>query len=108
MKRLCQVLGVNRSNYYKWRDGADARTARRAADRALAAEIRAVHTDSDGAYGSPRITAELRADGRKINEKRGGPRDGQVLHPGHAPAQTGPHHDPRAVGDTGPGPVPAG
>ncbi|WP_432159199.1 IS3 family transposase [Streptomyces sp. bgisy153] len=70
VKRLCQVLGVNRSSYYKWRDGAAARRARQAADRALAERIRAVHTDSDGAYGSPRITAELRADGRKINEKR--------------------------------------
>lgn len=70
VKRLCQVLGVNRSSYYKWRDGVDARTARQAADRALAEEIRAVHADSDGAYGSPRITAELRADGRRINEKR--------------------------------------
>ncbi|MGW0998325.1 IS3 family transposase [Streptomyces sp. NPDC002523] len=70
VKRLCQVLGVNRSSYYKWREGADARTARQAADQALAERIRAVHADSDGAYGSPRITAELSADGRKINEKR--------------------------------------
>lgn len=70
VKRLCQVLGVNRSSYYKWRGGADARTAREAADQALAEQIRAVHADSDGAYGSPRVTAELRADGRKINEKR--------------------------------------
>ncbi|WP_435613622.1 transposase [Streptomyces sp. bgisy159] len=51
VKRLCQVLGVNRSSYYKWRDGAAARRARQAADRALAERIRAVHTDSDGAYG---------------------------------------------------------
>lgn len=70
VKRLCQVLGLNRSSYYKWRDGAEARTAREAADQALAEEIRTVHADSDGAYGSPRVTAELRADGRRINEKR--------------------------------------
>ncbi|WP_093780651.1 IS3 family transposase [Streptomyces sp. yr375] len=70
VKRLCQVLGVNRSSCYKRRDGADARTARQAADRALAEQVRAVHADSDGAYGSPRVTAELRADGRRINEKR--------------------------------------
>ncbi|GAA3264553.1 transposase [Streptomyces labedae] len=49
VKRLCQVLGVHRSSYYKWRDGADARTARQAADQALAEQIRAVHDDSDGA-----------------------------------------------------------
>ncbi|MEV7776647.1 IS3 family transposase [Kitasatospora sp. NPDC086791] len=70
VKRLCQVLGVNRSSYYKWRDGAGPRAVKEAADRALAEEIRAVHADSDGAYGSPRITAELRADGRRINHKR--------------------------------------
>jgi transposase InsO family protein len=70
VKRLCQVLGLNRSSYYKWRDSAEARAAREAADQALAEEIRTVHADSDGAYGSPRVTAELRADGRKINEKR--------------------------------------
>lgn len=26
VKRLCQVLGLNRSSYYKWRDSAEART----------------------------------------------------------------------------------
>lgn len=70
VKRLCRVLGLNRSSYYKWRDSAEARAAREAADQTLAGEIRTVHADSDGAYGSPRVTAELRADGRKINEKR--------------------------------------
>ncbi|GGZ89892.1 hypothetical protein GCM10010389_30320 [Streptomyces echinoruber] len=70
VKRLCQVLGVNRSGCYRWRDGAEARIARLAADRALAEQIRAVHADSGGACGSLRITAELRADGRKINGKR--------------------------------------
>lgn len=29
VKRLCQVLGLNRSSYYKWRAGRDARAARR-------------------------------------------------------------------------------
>lgn len=70
VKRLCQVLGVNRSSYYKWRTSAKTRELREAADAALADQIRAVHADSDGAYGSPRITAELRGNGRKINEKR--------------------------------------
>ncbi|WP_214105329.1 IS3 family transposase [Acrocarpospora catenulata] len=70
VKRLCQVLSVNRSSYYTWRKGAQARAAREAADQAPAQEIRVVHAGSDGAYGSPRVTAELRADGQKINEKR--------------------------------------
>jgi transposase InsO family protein len=70
VKRLCQVLDLNRSSYYKWLAGADARTARQQADQALAQEIRVVHAGSGGAYGSPRVTAELRESGRNVNHKR--------------------------------------
>ncbi|MFJ9522900.1 IS3 family transposase [Kitasatospora sp. NPDC101801] len=70
VKRLCQVLEVNRSSYYKWEAGKQVRVRREEADRALAAEIRTAHADSDGAYGSPRVTAQLRAEGRRVNEKR--------------------------------------
>ena len=70
VKRLCRVLGVNRSSYYKWLDGAEARAAREQADRVLAAQIRAVHAEADGAYGSPRVTAELREQGMVVNEKK--------------------------------------
>ncbi|WP_206792546.1 IS3 family transposase [Amycolatopsis sp. MtRt-6] len=35
----------------------------------LAVRILDVHTDSEGTYGSPRITAELRARGETVNEK---------------------------------------
>ena len=34
------------------------------------AEIRDIHTDSDGTYGEPRITIELRARGWLVNHKR--------------------------------------
>ncbi|MFI5877688.1 IS3 family transposase [Streptomyces sp. NPDC051445] len=70
VKRLCQVLDVNRSSYYKWLAGAEARAARQHQDRILAEEIRKVHGESGGAYGSPRVTAELREKGRRVNEKR--------------------------------------
>ncbi|MFE7648431.1 IS3 family transposase [Streptomyces phaeoluteigriseus] len=70
VKRLCQVLDVNRSSYYKWLAGAQARAARQHRDRILAEEIREVHGESGGAYGSPRVTAELREKGRRVNEKR--------------------------------------
>ncbi|SEO98101.1 HTH-like domain-containing protein [Actinacidiphila rubida] len=70
VKRLCQVLDVNRSSYYKWLAGAEARATRQNKDRILAAEIREVHGESGGAYGSPRITAELRDKGRRVNKKR--------------------------------------
>ena len=70
VKRLCQVLGLNRSSYYKWLAGAEARAARERADRVLAGQIRVVHGDADGAYGSPRVTAELRGSGMIVNEKK--------------------------------------
>jgi transposase InsO family protein len=70
VKRLCEVLGVNRSSYYKWQGGAEARAARERADEQLAARIRAVHAEADGAYGSPRVTADLRETGMVVNEKK--------------------------------------
>ncbi|TXS15434.1 IS3 family transposase, partial [Streptomyces sp. wa22] len=39
VKRLCEVLGLNRSSYYKWRAGREARDARQRADKRLAARI---------------------------------------------------------------------
>ncbi|MFV2118650.1 IS3 family transposase [Streptomyces sp. Act-28] len=60
MKRLCSVLGVSRLSFYYWRRTAADRAARQAADARLAARIRAVRQESDGTYGAPRITAELR------------------------------------------------
>ncbi|MFE6839910.1 IS3 family transposase [Streptomyces sp. NPDC057705] len=50
--------------------GEDARTARHGADRLLTERIREVHSASGGAYGSPRMTAELRGKGFQVNEKR--------------------------------------
>lgn len=70
VKRLCLVLGVNRSSYYKWRAGAEARAARERADQELAEHIRVVHAESGGAHGSPRVTAELRETGTVVNEKK--------------------------------------
>lgn len=70
VKRLCTVLGVARSSFYYWRRTAADRAARHAADARLAIRIRAVHQESDGTYGVPRITAELREEGERVNHKR--------------------------------------
>lgn len=70
VKRLCQILDVNRSSYYKWLAGAEARATRRREDLVLAGQIRRVHLESGSAYGSPRVTAELREKGHVVNEKR--------------------------------------
>ncbi|GAA0906470.1 hypothetical protein GCM10009574_098820 [Streptomyces asiaticus] len=70
VKRLCTILGIARFSFYYWRRTAADRAARQAADARLAARIRAVHRESDGTYGVPRITAELREAGERINHKR--------------------------------------
>jgi transposase InsO family protein len=70
IKRLCHVLDVSRSGYYRWRETRAARDERRRADEALAEQIWRIHAAHDGTYGSPRITAELRDAGQKVNHKR--------------------------------------
>ncbi|WP_435861733.1 IS3 family transposase [Streptomyces milbemycinicus] len=70
VKRLCRVLGLARSTFYCWRRTASLRAVRQAADARLAALIRTVHRASDGTYGVPRITAELRDGGEVVDHKR--------------------------------------
>jgi transposase InsO family protein len=68
--RMCVLLGVSRSGYYDWA----ARQATGPGPRAarlleLAGKIATAHEDSDGVYGAPRITAELRAAGEVVSVK---------------------------------------
>jgi transposase InsO family protein len=72
VKRLCELVEVERSSYYSWVKGAPARAGRAAADTVLAAKIRAIHTD-DNTIGAPRATAELNDGvpaGERVNHKR--------------------------------------
>ena len=65
---MCRVLGVSASGYYAWlRRGASARSRR---DAELSARIAAIHDDSRGTYGVPRIHAELTEDGERVARKR--------------------------------------
>ncbi|WP_030866871.1 IS3 family transposase [Streptomyces sp. NRRL S-37] len=67
---LCRLLKVARSSFYAWRSGEQARQARQAADDALAHEITVLHIASRHTYGVPRIHADLRRLGRRVNRKR--------------------------------------
>ena len=71
VKRLCRILNVSRSAFYRWRRSAPERAARADQDAQLVERIRAVHADSGGTYGSPRIHAELRAAGVRVFTQRG-------------------------------------
>lgn len=55
---MCQVLQVSRSGYYAWRDRPPGVREQRRVE--LVKQIRRVHEDSRGTYGSPRITVELK------------------------------------------------
>ncbi|MGY4967626.1 IS3 family transposase, partial [Streptomyces sp. 900105245] len=67
---LCRLLRVARSSFYAWLTAVKARAARKAADEALAHEITVIHVASRGTYGVPRVHAELRRLGRRVNRKR--------------------------------------
>jgi len=72
VKRLCELVEVERSSYYAWVQAAPAREARAAADAELVERIRAVHTE-DKTCGAPRITAGLNDGaeaGERVNHKR--------------------------------------
>ena len=71
VKRLCQVLGLNRSSFYRWRAGRDARAARRDVDIALVKRMREYHQEFDGTIGVRRMTIELNEKAvQPINRKR--------------------------------------
>jgi len=65
---MCQTLQVSRSGYYAWRDRPPSERDR--VNQQVVTEIREVHQESRQTYGSPRIYAELRFRGHKINHKR--------------------------------------
>ena len=68
VRAMCAALGLSVSGYYAWRSRAE---SRRAADnRALLEDIRRIHADSNGTYGSPRVHAALRRGGRRIGRSR--------------------------------------
>ena len=67
----CQASGVTRSAYYAWAARrAQGPSAAKQFEAELVSQIRAVHTDSHGTYGSPRVHAELGRRGWRVNRKR--------------------------------------
>ena len=65
---MCGVLGVSSAGYYAWRSRPESR--RSAANRGLLSDIERVHRDNRGCYGSPRVHAELQAQGRGVSRGR--------------------------------------
>jgi putative transposase len=65
---MCRVLEVSASGYYAWRRRKSSVRSRE--DEALRGRIIAIHTQSRQTYGSPRIHAELKEEGKRVGRKR--------------------------------------
>jgi putative transposase len=65
---MCDVLGVSTSGFYAWQTRSQSQRAKR--DQQLGIRIESAHEASRGVYGSPRVAAQLRAQGECISNKR--------------------------------------
>ncbi|KIE05226.1 Isrso8-transposase orfb protein [Candidatus Jidaibacter acanthamoeba] len=68
LERMAKMLKVSRSGYYKYLNSKIERKEDK--DLRLVTEIKAIYSYSRSTYGSPRIYAELRLKGEKVNRKR--------------------------------------
>ena len=67
VKRACELLKVSRAAFYQYLAGP---SARERLDAGLAEQIRAVHQQSKGRYGAPRVHAQLARRGHRHSRKR--------------------------------------
>jgi transposase InsO family protein len=68
VRTLCRVVGVAVSGFYAWLRRRPGR--RRGDDRRVGERIGAIFAASRRTYGSPRVHAELRAEGVRVGRKR--------------------------------------
>jgi putative transposase len=67
VRMLCRIVGVAVSGFYAW---LRRWPGRREEDRRVSERIGAIFAASRGTYGSPRVHAELRAEGVRVGRKR--------------------------------------
>ena len=65
---LCRVMQVALSGYYAWTRRPE--SARAKADHLLRAKVRASHAASRRTYGSPRVRADLKAEGFSVGRNK--------------------------------------
>lgn len=68
VSRMCRLLHVSRTGYGQWRTRPP--SDRSLADRALDAQVAAIHAASRASYGRPRIVRELRHRGLHVGHER--------------------------------------
>lgn len=69
LRVMCEVLSVSTSGYRAWKRGGTPKR-KRLTDAQMLALIRSIHAQVKGAYGSPRMTTELRARGFPASKER--------------------------------------
>ena len=62
VKRMCHVLQLNRSSFYKWVSTREKRKVRKLSDGLIGVKIRSIFNDELGLYGAKRIAASLKED----------------------------------------------
>jgi putative transposase len=67
VKKMCEILGVSRSGFYKWLESPDSERILRRQE--LARRIEYHYHDNNGIYGAPKITDCLRDEGKRVGEK---------------------------------------
>ena len=69
LTELCEALHVSASGYAAWKRGGSPHR-QRLTDTQMVAHIRSIQKEVKGAYGSPRMTRELRARGYPASKER--------------------------------------
>ncbi|MFJ2769035.1 IS3 family transposase [Streptomyces sp. NPDC087300] len=67
---VLRELHIASSTYYRWRRAEREPCERRRRDAELTEQIRQIHADSGGNYGSPRVHAVLKREGVAVGRKR--------------------------------------
>lgn len=68
IEKMCKVFKVSKSGFYRWlKSGSSKRTRQ---NKLLTEQIRRIHEQSHGTYGSPRITRELSSLSIKVSRPR--------------------------------------
>ncbi|MCG7464286.1 IS3 family transposase, partial [Corynebacterium tuberculostearicum] len=62
VKRMCHVLKLNRSSFYKWVQTREKRRLKMCSDALIGAKIKTTFDDEHGLYGAKRIAASLNSD----------------------------------------------
>jgi putative transposase len=70
IRLMTRLLNVSNSGYYAWLKRRDLPSPRAVENTTLLGDIRVIHRQSRGTYGSPRVHATLRRNGFRVSKHR--------------------------------------